>query len=74
MAAERWAPAWANKHVIIHCDNQPAVSIINKGTTPNAILMPCLRWLFWLSAVFNFPGLILQLQRVISLRALPRSF
>ena len=54
MAAEHWAPAWSNRHVIIHCDNQAAVSIINKGSTPNAVRMPYLRRLFWLSACFNF--------------------
>ena len=54
MAAERWAPAWSNRHVIIHCDNHTAVSIINKGSTPNAFILPYLRRLFWLSACFNF--------------------
>ena len=54
MAAEHWALAWAIKHVIIRCDNQAVVSVINKGTTPNVILVPYLHWLFWLSAVFNF--------------------
>ena len=54
MAAERWAPAWPNRHVIIHCDNQAAVSIIKKGSTLNAVIMPYLRRLFWLLACFNF--------------------
>ena len=52
MAAERLAPA--NKHVIIYCDNQTTVSIINKGTTPNVILMPYFHWLFWLPSLFDF--------------------
>ena len=41
-------------HVIIHCDNQAAISIINKGSTPNAVIMPYLRKLFWLLDIFNF--------------------
>ena len=54
LAAERWAPLWANKHVIIKCDNQAAVGILNKGTTKNGFIMNLLRSLFWLSAKFNF--------------------
>ena len=37
MAAENWSNQWSNRHVIIHSDNQAAVSIINKGSTKN----PC---------------------------------
>ena len=51
MAAERWGPAWNNKRVIIDCDNQPAVSIINKGSTHNSIVMSFLRRWFWLSVI-----------------------
>ena len=53
-AAFRWAPLWANRHVIIHCDNVAAVHIINKGTTNNSLVMFFLRQLFWLSAIYNF--------------------
>ena len=51
---EHWAPNWSNKHVIIHCDSQSAVGIINKGSIPVASIMQYLRRLFWLSAIFNF--------------------
>ena len=54
LAAEHWSPNWSNKHVIIHCDNQAAVGIINKGSTLIASIMPYLHRLFWLSAIFNF--------------------
>lgn len=54
LAAKRWHKAWANKHIIIHSDNQTAVSIINKGSTGNRIIMAELRELFWLSALYNF--------------------
>ena len=37
-AAFRWVPLWANRHVIIHCDNVAAVHIINKGTTNNSVV------------------------------------
>ena len=53
-AALRWAPCWANQHVIIHCDNEAAVYIINKGTTAHPVVMYYLRHLFWMSAIYNF--------------------
>ena len=53
-AAERWAPLWSCKHVIIHSGSQAAVGIINKGSTKNALIMGFLRRLFWLSAIYNF--------------------
>ena len=53
-AAFRWAPSWANQHVIIYCDNEAAVHIINKGSTANPVIMHFLRQLFWLSAIYNF--------------------
>ena len=54
LAAERWAPQWVNRHVIIHSDSQAAVAIINKGSTCNSLIMGYLRRPFWLSAIFNF--------------------
>ena len=54
LAVRRWGPQWANHHVIIHCDNQAAVAMINKGTTANPIVMSWLRHPFWLSAIHNF--------------------
>ena len=54
LAAERWAPAWANRQVFVFCDNQAAVGMINKGSTSSPLVMQALRRLSWLSAVFNF--------------------
>ena len=54
LAAKRWGKLWCNKHVIIQSDNSTALSIVNKGTTGNPIIMRYLRELFWLSAVYNF--------------------
>ena len=54
IAARRWAPLWANHHAIIKCDNQAAVAMINKGSTPNPKVMVWLRDLFWISAIYNF--------------------
>lgn len=54
LAAERWAPYWANSHIVVHTDNITTMAAINKGTTRCAHMMPILRRLFWLSAVHNF--------------------
>ena len=54
LAAERWAPLWANRQVVFCSDNQAAVAMINKGTTSNTVIMKALHRLFWLSAMFNF--------------------
>ena len=53
-AAERWAPQWANQHIVVSSDNQATVAIINKGSSPNRLTMGLLRRLFWLSATYNF--------------------
>ena len=53
-AAERWGSAWSNKHVIVGCDNQAAVAIINKGSTGNSLAMPFLPRLFWISALYVY--------------------
>lgn len=53
-AATYWAPQWTNKKVFILCDNQAAVSIINRGTSRNRFVMDSLRRVFWLSAIYNF--------------------
>ena len=53
-AAYRWAHLWRNKRVYVHCDNQCAVTIINKGSSRNPTVMSSLRRVFWLSVVYNF--------------------
>ncbi|XP_069136902.1 uncharacterized protein [Argopecten irradians] len=54
LAAHYWAPAWANKRIIVFSDNMVTVSSINKCTSRNSTVMHFLRYLFWLSARFNF--------------------
>ena len=54
LAAQRWAPLWQDKRVIIYSDNSVTVACLNKGTSKNSVVMKCLRNLFWLSATYNF--------------------
>ena len=54
LAAQRWAPLWQNKRVILYSDNSVTVACLNKGTSRNLMVMKCIRFLFWLSAAYNF--------------------
>jgi hypothetical protein len=54
LAAQRWGPLWANKHVVVLSDNSTTVTCINRGSSRSVLLMKYLRHIFWLSAVFNF--------------------
>ena len=49
-----WAPRWTNKKIHVFCDNQCAVSVINKGRSKYPFVMQSLRRIFWWSAMFNF--------------------
>ena len=53
-AAHLWAPLWAHKVIFVHCDNQCAVSIINKGSSRNETVMDSLRRIAWLATKWNF--------------------
>ena len=54
VAANRWAPLWSNKRIILRSDNMVTVASVNKCSSRNTLIMRCLRHLFWLSASFNF--------------------
>lgn len=53
-AVQAWAACWTNKRIYVHSDNLAAVSIINRGSCKNPIVMASLQRVFWLSAQFNF--------------------
>ena len=53
-AATQWAHRWSNHRVLVYCDNQAVVGILNKGSCRDAFMMQSLRRIFWLSAKFNF--------------------
>jgi len=54
IALERWAPHFANNHVIVFTDNMSAKAAINKGSSRIDGIMDSLRHLFWLGAWYNF--------------------
>ena len=53
-AVAAWGYLWRNRKVYVHCDNQAAVAIINKGTCRNDLVMDSLRRIYWASAIGNF--------------------
>ena len=54
LAIQRWAPLWAKKRVFVWSDNTTTVSNINRCSSRSPLLMKCLRYVFWLSAIYNF--------------------
>ena len=54
LAIQRWAPLWTNKRVFVWSDNTTTVSCINRCSSRSPLLMKCLRYIFWLSAIYNF--------------------
>ena len=54
LAIQRWAPLWANKRVFVWSDNTTTVSSVNRCSSRCPLLMKCLRYVFWLSAIYNF--------------------
>lgn len=49
-----WAADWQNKKIYVHCDNQAACGIINRGHSKHPLVMAVLRQIWRLSVVFNF--------------------
>lgn len=54
LALTRWATCLRDRKVLIHCDNQCAVGILNRGSSKNPVVMASLRRIFWMSVQNNF--------------------
>ena len=59
LSAQRWCHQWANKRVLVRSDNIATVSWANRVTTRSPLIMTLIRYMFWLSAAFNFRLLLL---------------
>ena len=46
MAGVLWGDTWRNKHVLVHCDNQAVVEVVNSSSSKDANLAQLLRYLF----------------------------
>lgn len=54
IASILWGAAWSRKHIIMFCDNEATVAIINKGRSNCPLIMSILRRLTWQSVIHNF--------------------
>ncbi len=46
LAAAIWVPLWHDAHVLLYCDNQAVVEILNAGYSKDARIMHLIRCLF----------------------------
>jgi hypothetical protein len=49
-----WAPLWRDKKIFVHCDNQTACAIINRGHCKHPLVMDVLRRIYHMSVGYNF--------------------
>ena len=48
-----WGPWWANNRVVVHCDNQAAVCVVNVGYSRDKDMMHLMRCLFFIRAYWG---------------------
>ena len=54
IATRHWCHLWTNKRVLVMSDNSMIVAGVNRGSSRSPVIMKYLRYMFWLSAVYNF--------------------
>ena len=54
MACSMWGNTWARKRILLNCDNESTVFIINKGRSKVSSIMKLMRKLTFLAATNNF--------------------
>ena len=53
-AAATWGSAWSGKRIILHCDNECIVHVVNNGICRSPEIMDLVRELFLISASHQF--------------------
>ena len=53
VAVKQWYGKLVNKNVLLYCDNEATVQVINKGDAKNPFMQRCLRELVWFTARNN---------------------
>ena len=53
VALKVWGESCRGKNLLLHCDNQSTVDVVNKGYARNNFSQQCLREIVWLSARYN---------------------
>ena len=54
MAVVLWGDKWCRKRILVNCDNEATVEIINKGRSKIPFIMKFVRKLVWFEAKHNF--------------------
>ena len=54
LACMIWGPWWVNSRVLMHCDNQEVVSMVNLGCSEDEDMMHLMRCLFFVQAYSGF--------------------
>lgn len=54
MASLLWADKWTRKNMLVFCDNEATVNIINKGRSSVLFINRFIRRLTWISVMNNF--------------------
>ena len=54
VAAKVWGRYWKGRRIVVHCDNEVSVSVINTGRSHNSFLQSCLRELEFMAARHEF--------------------
>ena len=49
-----WRSHFVNKKILLKCDNQTTVSVLNSGSSRDSFLQKCLREILYFAARFNF--------------------
>ena len=53
LACAVWGHQWRAKRVLLHCDNEAAVAVLNAGYSHDSLIMHLLRTLFFIKAHFD---------------------
>lgn len=54
VAAKVWGRWWRGKRIVVHCDNEVSVTVMNTGRSHNSFLLSCLRELEFVAARNEF--------------------
>ena len=54
LACAVWGLMWKNMRVLVHCDNEAAVAVLNSGYSRDSHIMQLLRSLFFVKSLLGF--------------------
>ena len=54
IALKAWAPALCSRNLLLKCDNQTTIAVINRGRAHNSFTQKCLREVAYLASLYSF--------------------